>query len=226
MFDYTKSVFNKTIEDLKSIAFFSALFLQIFQIGYLVYALCIGSGIMAANIVLLILSTAYLGFMLYIQWQKTAKVTEKILKQIYHWSKRLIKLFTLGVSIYGLFITASDIVTIKSLVSIILLVFMLIAWLFDVLFSLIVIVIERRTALFFDAMKMDFEPVFKAKNFFDKIRGKEVQEELVPTKSRSLLERLRGKRKEEILQKKLDKKAEKAALKSAKNAPKTEDDEV
>jgi predicted kinase len=75
-------------------------------------------------------------------------------------------------------------------------------------------------------MKMDFEPVFKAKNFFDKIRGKEVQEELVPTKSRSLLERLRGKRKEEILQKKLDKKAEKAALKAAKNAPKTEDDEV
>ena len=68
MFDYTKSVFNKTIEDLKSIAFFSALFLQIFQIGYLVYALCIGSGIMAANIVLLILSTAYLGFMLYVIW--------------------------------------------------------------------------------------------------------------------------------------------------------------
>ena len=220
MFDYTKSVFNKTIEDLKSIAFFSALFLQIFQIGYLVYALCIGSGIMAANIVLLILSTAYLGFMLYIQWQKTAKVTEKILKQIYHWSKRLIKLFTLGVSIYGLFITASDIVTIKSLVSIILLVFMLIAWLFDVLFSLIVIVIERRTALFFDAMKMDFEPVFKAKNFIDKIRGREVEEELVSTKSRNLLTKMNTERKERLQAKKLERKAEKAAQKAAKKAAK------
>ena len=224
MFDYTKSVFNKTVEDLKSIAFFSALFLQIVQVGYLIYALCIGSGIVAANIVLLILSTAYLGFMLYIHWQNVAKKTKKILKNIYRWCKRTIKLFTLGVSIYGLFITASETVTVKSLVSIILLVFMLIAWLFDVLFSLIVMVIEKRTTLFFDAMKMDFEPVFKAKNFFDKIRGKEVEEELVPTKSRSLLERLKGKCKEELLQKKLDKKAKKAALKAAKDTPQPEDE--
>lgn len=224
MFDYTKSVFNKTVEDLKSIAFFSALFLQIVQVGYLIYALCIGSGIVAANIVLLILSTAYLGFMLYIHWQNVAKKTKKILKNIYRWCKRTIKLFTLGVSIYGLFITASETVTVKSLVSIMLLVFMLMAWLFNVLFSLIVMVIEKRTTLFFDAMKMDFEPVFKAKNFFDKIRGKEVEEEIVSTKSRSLLERLKGKHKEATLQKKLDKKAKKAALKAAKDTPQPEDE--
>ena len=222
MFDYTKSVFNKTVEDLKSIAFFSALFLQLFQVGYLIYALCIGSGITVANIVLLALSTAYLGFMLYIHWVKIAKQTKKLLTGIYRWSKRLIKLFTLGVSIYGLFITASETVTVKSLVSIILLVFMLLAWIFDILFSLIVMVIEKRTTLFFDAMKMDFEPVFKAKNFFDKMRGKEVEGELVSTKSRSLLERLKGKRTEDLQQKKLDKKAAKAALKAGKEQPQPE----
>ena len=166
MFDYTKSIFSKTVDDLKTIAFLFGLSLQIFQIGYLIYALCIGTGIVAANVILLIISSLYLLFMLYVKWNDVKKATRKALKKVYRWSKRLIKLFTLGVSVYGLFITASAPVTVKSLISIILLIFMLIAWILDVLFSLIILIIEKRKNLFFDAIKMDFEPVLKAKNFF------------------------------------------------------------
>lgn len=221
MLEYTRSVFNKTVDDLKSFAFLSALLLQLFQIGYLIYALCIGSGIIPANIVLLVLSTAYLGFMLYIHRQNVAKNTKKLLKNIYRWSKRFIKAFTLGVSIYGLFITASNTITTKSLISIILLVFMLIAWILDVLFSLIIMVVEKRKTLFFDAMKMDFEPILKARNIFDKIRGKEVEEEIVSTKSRDTLNSLKEEFKVMKAQQKLDKKAAKAALKAEKKAAKT-----
>ena len=220
MFDYTRSVFSKTVDDLKNIAFFSALSLQLFQVAYLIYSLCIGSGIVAANIILLVLSSAYLGLMLYIHWVDIAKETKKILTNIYRWSKRVVKLFTLGVSVYGLFITASEVVTVKSLISILLLVFMLLAWILDVLFSLIVMVLERRKDLFFNAFKMDFEPVFKAKNLFDKIRGKEVEDEIVSTKSRSALEQIKSDFKAMKAQQKLDKQAAKAALKAEKKAAK------
>ena len=223
MFDYTKSVFTKTVEDLKKLAFLFGAALQIFQIGYLIYALCIGSGILVANIVLLALSCAYLLFTIYINGYEVPKKIKRILINIYRWSKRLIKLFTLGVSVYGLFITASETVTIKSLVSIILLVFMLIAWIMDVLFSLLIAIIERRKNLFFDAIKMDFEPVLKAKNFFDKIRGKEVESEIVSTSQRSKLDAWRTERKEIQRLKKQEKKDAKAALKAAKKAEKNKD---
>ena len=82
-------------------------------------------------------------------------------------------------------------------------------------------VIERRANLFFDAMKMDFEPVLKARNIFDKIRGKEVEEEIVSTKSRDTLNSLKEEFKVMKAQQKLDKKAAKAALKAEKKAAKT-----
>lgn len=221
MFDYTKSVFLKTLDDLKKLAFLFSLCLQIFQIGYLLYALIIGSGSLAVNIVLLVISVAYLVLIFYFYRNKIKNSTKQLLKNIYRWSKRVIKLFTLGVSIYGLYATASDVITLKSLISIMLLVFMLITWILDVLLSLVILVIERRKNMFFDAMKMDFEPVFKAKNFFDKVRGREVEEELVPTKMRTKLDLLKNEFREKRAQIKLDKKAERAAKKAAKKATKT-----
>ena len=225
MLDYTKGVLSKTLDDLKSIAFFSALALQIFQVGYLIFALCAGTGILVANIILLTLSTAYLAFMLYVHFQDVEVQTRKLWKNIYRWSKRAIKAFTLGVSIYGLFIAASEPLTTKSMISIVLVIFMFLAWILDILFSLIVMVVEKRKDLFLNAFKMDFEPAFKAVNFVNKIRGKEVEDEIVPTKSRSVLEKLNEKRKAQIKQKKADKKAAKAALKAAKkdNTPQKKD---
>lgn len=220
MFDYTRSVFTKTLNDLKKLAFLFAIGLQVLQIGYLVYALIIGSGVLAANIVLLAISTAYLVFIIYIHCNTIKKEMKKLLKNIYRWSKRAIKLFTLGVSIYGLYITASDTITVKSLLSIVLLIFMLLAWVFDVLLSLVILLIEQRKNMFFDAMKMDFEPVFKAKNFFDKVRGREVEDELVSTKMRSKLDLLRDEFRKERTQAKLTKKAERKAEKAAKKAEK------
>ena len=81
-------------------------------------------------------------------------------------------------------------------------------------------VVERRASLLLDAMKMDFEPVFKAKNFIDKIRGREVEEEIVPSKSRSILNKMNTERKERLKAKKLERKAEKAAQKAALKAAK------
>ena len=220
MLDYTRGVFSKTIDDLKKLTFLFSLSLQIFQVGYLIYALCIGAGILIANIILLIISSLYLGFVLYVHHFAVAEEMTKLLKSIYRWSKRLIKLFTLAVSIYGLYTTISDPVTVKSLISIVFLMFMAIAWIFDVLFSVLIIIIEQRKELFFNAIKMDLEPVFKAKNFMDKIRGKEVDDEIVTTKDRDKLEKIKSAFRQKKKQEKADKKEERRAMRAAKKAEK------
>ena len=222
MFDYTQSVFSKTVDDLKRLAFLLTLSLQVFQIAYLIYALCVGLGILIANIVLLVLSIGYVGFMIYVHDNDISKTTKQILKRVYKWGKRLIKLFTLTISIYGLCITAYETVTIKSLISIILLVFMLLAWVLELLFSLVIAAIEKRRSLFFDALKMDFEPVLKTKNFFDKIRGREVEDEIVTTQSREVLIQLKEERKEALKQKKREQHAQMVAKKQAKKAEKAQ----
>ena len=155
MLDYTKKVFAKTVEDLKMLAFVCSLALQSFQIFYLIYALCSGSGILAANIALLAISSAYLIFMIYIRWKQTKKEIRRLFKTIYRWGKRLIKLFTLGVSVYGIYITYSQTATVSTIISVILLVFMLLAWVLDLLLEVTIRVAEKRGKMFFEAFKED-----------------------------------------------------------------------
>lgn len=230
MLDYTKSVFIQTKEDLKKLGFLCSACLQSFQIIYLIYALCIGSGILFANIALLVLSVGYFSFMLYINRYETKKEIRQIFKTVYRWGKRLIKLFTLGVSVYGLFITASEPITVSGVVSIILLVFMLLGWVLDILLEVLTKVVEKRGKLFLDALKMDMEPALKAVNLIQKFRGKEVHEEIVSADARETLTHLKETHvgAEPLTKKELKalKKAELKALKEAKKAvkkQKTED---
>lgn len=159
MLDYTKKVFTKTVEDLKMLAFICSLALQSFQIFYLIYALCTTSGILAANIALLVISAAYLVFMIYIRWKQTKKEIRRLFKTIYRWGKRLIKLFTLGVSVYGVYITYSQPATVSTTISVILLVFMLLAWVLDLLFEVTIRIAEKRGKMFFEAFKEDMSNI-------------------------------------------------------------------
>ena len=227
MLDYTRSVFLQTKEDLRKLGLLCSFSLQSFQIIYLIYTLCIGSGILAANIALLVLSSAYFLFMVYINWTDTKKEIRKIFKTIYRWGKRLIKLFTLGVSVYGLFITANEHATITTTVSIILLVFMLMGWLLDLLLEVLTRIVEKRGKLFLEALKMDIEPAYKAVNFIQKIRGKETNDEFVSSDARTILTQLKethvGSEPPTKKELKALKKAEKKALKMAKKAAKLKD---
>ena len=224
MLDYTRSVFMQTKEDLRKLGLLCSFALQSFQIIYLIYTLCIGSGILVANIALLVLSSAYFIFTVYVNWKETKKEIKKIFKTLYRWGKRLIKLFTLGVSVYGLFITASEPTTVKTTISIILLVFMLLGWVLDLLLEVLTRIVEKRGKLFLDALKMDIEPAYKAVNFIQKIRGKEIKEEIVSADAREKLTHLKethvGSEPPTKKELKALKKAEAKAIKLAKKAEK------
>ena len=102
MLDYTKMAIKQTITDLKRTDYIRNVATQIIYIIYLIYTLIAGAGYLAANIVLLVLSVSYTVFFLTItSCGKTpeGKNVKNAGTKIYVWAKRLIKLFTLGLTI-------------------------------------------------------------------------------------------------------------------------------
>lgn len=188
MFDYTKVAWKQIESDFKKLAFICNICTQLLYIAYLVYALFTKTGFFAANIILLILSIAYFAFFLYATKQELKKKTRKIIKRIYKRCKQLIKVFTLGILLYGLWFTAKDV----SPISLIFTVFMVIAFLLDVLLEIIVKYLVNRVNLMMEGLKTDWDnakkPVTTVGNFFKKIAGKEIPEEPAPTKERLFLD--------------------------------------
>jgi hypothetical protein len=72
---------------------------------------------------------------------------------------------------------------------------------------------------------MDLEPVLKAKNFIDKIRGREVDSEIVADEDRGKLEKIKSVFKQKKKEKKEEKKEERRAARAAKRAAKKAEQE-
>lgn len=62
MLDYTKMAIKQTVSDLKKTDYIRNVATQIIYIIYLIYTLIVGTGILALNIVLLVISTSYFVF--------------------------------------------------------------------------------------------------------------------------------------------------------------------
>ena len=188
MFDYTKVAWKQIESDFKKLAFICNICTQLLYIAYLVYALFTKTGFFSANIILLILSIAYFAFFLYATQQELKKKTRKIIKRIYKRCKQLIKVFTLGILLYGLWFTAKDV----SPISLIFTVFMVIGFILDVLLEIIVNYLVNRVNLMMEGLKTDWDnakkPVTTVGNFFKKIAGKEIPEEPAPTQERLFLD--------------------------------------
>ena len=209
MFDYTRGLFKQTVYDVKKLAVITGFLVQIFQIIYLIYALIAQTGIMIANAVLLFFTVAYFAFSLYLHF-KDLKYEEKIkrlIKTVYGWGKRIIKFFTLFISVYGFIAIANEPTTVKITFSLILLIFMVIAWIVEILLWFLVRMIEKRGDLFIDALKLDVEPLYKANNFIQKIRGLEVEDTIVEPETRKKLTVVAEHWKDVSKQKKAEKKA-------------------
>lgn len=226
MLDYTKVALNQIEKDVKTIAFISSVVTQLVYIAYLVYTLFSKTGAFAVNIVLLVLSVAYFAFYIYATQQE---LKEKIKKTVYLICKRckqFIRVYTLGVMIYGLYLTADN----AKPASVVFAVLMVLGFFGDILFELFTKYFISRSHMLLEAMKADFEdatkPVRSVGNFFKKITGHETIEE-DPSKERQFLnervgqvrvERKNKRLEEKYLAKKTkqEKKEEKRAQKQAK----------
>ena len=190
MFDYTKAAFKKIVDDFKKIDFARSIITQGIYMAYLIYAICIQSGVLGVNIALLTLACAYFGFFLYMKTRGVQKQVKKLVQKIYKWCKRLIKLFNLGVMIYGLSITASHFTAL----SLILAALMIVGWVLEILFEVVFRFFVNKAKFIMEGMEADYKnltkPVKTVGNFFKKLTGKKVEEEPEPTKNRIILDKM------------------------------------
>ena len=233
MLDYTKAAILKIQEDLRKLLYWANLLMQLVYIIYLVYAVATSAGVMIANIILLAISVLYLAFFIFISFGGTnrlKKKARKVVGLVYKRSKQIIKVFTLGVMLYGIYTTANQ----ATPISVIFSAFMIVSWLVPIVLEFLLKYFTARARLFVEALSADIEPITKpiksVGNFFKKVSGKEIEPEKEKTdeqlRARAWLdkkvEESRNERAEDIAESKRKKKQEKQEKKLAKKQAKAD----
>lgn len=219
MLDYTRLALQKTYEDFKKIGHVFNVFTQLLYIAYLTYSIIVQTGRWWIKTIFLTISVAYFIFYIVVYYSKKQKLG-KVGKKVFKRSKLVLKFFELGVAFYSIAVTANDVTT----ASVILLAMMLVFWLLQVVFDVIVSILENRANLIFEGLKADWEeikrPFDSVSNFVKKIKGQEIEPEPEKNKQRLWLDkRVSATRKE----KRESKRLEKEALKAEKRAQKEEE---
>ena len=221
MLDYTITAAKKIYDDFKKFGHICSIVTQLLYIAYLTYSLFAQSGRWWIKATLLTVSVAYFIFYLVVHHSKKYTL-EKTGKKFFKRSKLALKLFELGVAFYSIAVTTNDATT----TSVILLAMMLVGWLLQVVFDVIISVLENRATLFFEAVKADWEemkrPLDNVSGFMKKLTGKPVEPAPEKTKQRLWLDEhvaeIRKDKRDKKALKKQEQKEKKQALKQQKQA--------
>lgn len=221
MLEYTKAAIKKTIDDFKRINYAREIITQVVYIAYLTYAIVYSfitkTKLIWVNAALFLLSVGYFAFFLYMTTRSPEKKVSERAKEIFNWCKRLLKLYTLGIMLFGLYQTTAH----ANPLSVILTTFMIVGWVLEVLFNVVFKFFIGRANLIIEGMEADYEnitkPVRSVGNFFKKMTGQEVAEEKPKSKNRIFLDEKVAQAKQEKAEKKL---AEKYLKKDKKIAAK------
>ena len=229
MLDYTKMAIKQTISDLKKTDYIRNVATQIIYIIYLIYTLIVGTGYLALNIVLLVISTSYFVFFLTMtSLGKTpeGKTVKKTGTAVYVWCKRLIKLFTLGLTVYGICTAVEHV----SALSVILAALMIVGWCLQIIFEVLIKILTNRVNFILEGLEADLDnmlkPVRSVGNFFKKVTGKEVtpQKELTKNqlKLKEKVEAYRAEQKRKKAEEKIRREVERTAAKQTAKEQKRE----
>ncbi len=227
MLDYTKTAIRKTFDDYKRVDYYRNIITQLLYVAYLVYAVCTKTGFIWVDVALLALSVSYFIFFMIMTRGKPLAPVRKVQKSvavIFRRSKQLLKLFTLGVMLYGVYFTTQNVTVLSVLFSAL----MIVGWILQIVFEVLMKIFIARGQLIIEALEADFEgvtkPVKAVGNFFKKITGKEVEAPKEKSKNRVWLdkevEEYRAEKKEKKKRDKQDRKQEKQDRKRANKAAK------
>ena len=185
MFDYTKAAVKKIVDDFKRVLYITSVSSQVLGICYLLYTLISQKGIWFVNAGLLVLAILSLVTFFYFQAHRNSKLQSRV-QHFLRQAKLILKIFPLGIAIYGICMTANDV----NPISLLLTVAMTASWVLQILFEVITLIIENRLALLQEALKADVEPITKAVNLVKKFTGKSGDEtEKEPSKRRIILDK-------------------------------------
>ena len=217
MLEYTRAAINKTVADLKKFNFIFNIVIQLLYVFYLIYAIFAPAGSLWVNVVLSVVSVGYLVFytVTYDDGRENRRI-RIITRRWYKWFKISLRAFTLGTMIYGIY-AASTHLTVISLTFV---AFMIVGWMLQVIFELVVMFAESKLQFLYEGIKADFENITKparvAKDVIMKIAGKEPEPKPEPTKHRLILNEHVAFLRAERARKKEERKAEKKLKKQQK----------
>ena len=179
MFKYTRTAIAMIIDELKLFYKIFRYLSHAFMIAYFVFAICMGIGLLPINIAMLSLIVVYSVVDLIVD----AKKPRKIIRRSYRWTILALKAVSLGFTIYGLYEAAEN----ANPIAIILATLMLIFWIIQVTFQIVVDVFEAKKDLLLEALKEDTRPVTDAatktvntfKNVIHFVKGEPREEKVV-----------------------------------------------
>ena len=153
MIDYSKVAFALVFDDLKKWSKGFKIGFNIFTILYFTYVFALQKGILYVNIILVSLYVIYTIFEI-VTFKKEMKKTKVIVARSYKWTKLLIKAFTLGSSLYSIYLASTD----ADGISIIMSTLMIILWIIQVLLEIVIIVMEPKVRLLIAGVLGDLNP--------------------------------------------------------------------
>ncbi len=168
------------IDDIKAFSYYFSIVMQVMYFAYLLYAIGTERGILWLNITLAGLSIVYFVFYIatYNKKEGAVKKMKKSAKHLHRWCKLAGKTLTLSVMVYSIYATTQAV----SPTSVILTALMVVAWVLQLLFSLIIGFLEKEKDLILEAIRKDMEPVTKpvraVGGFFKKFRRSEEDDDL------------------------------------------------
>ena len=209
MFNYTKAAFGKISDDIKKLVSSFELFTQFFMLAYLIYSLITNSDLRIVNGILLALTFVYFCFWLHLSkdgFTKEEKKLKKRVSKIFSYVRKLFKLYTLGLAIYGIYANTHSV----DFISLLLTIFTATTFIAGILLDIIKYIFFSYVDLLLTGIGVDLEPVLKPVNNVKKFFGKDVEEPAEPTKERLLLDKIVEDKKRQAQELKEQKKQEKA----------------
>ena len=214
MLIYTRATLDKIVTDIKRFSRFFSIATLAFSIGYMIYAMACGVGVLWVNICLTAISVAYM--VIYIM---TVEKKDRMSKDVKRYSthafkctKIVLKAYTVGLAIYGIYIASEKADTI----AIILAMVNLCVWGLQVMLELVSLVVERYKELLIASIQADVEQITKpVKTVIDTVKvftGREPTPSQVPLSKRKILEDIVIGFKNKKAKQKAEKKAEKAVM--------------
>lgn len=174
MFKHTREAFNLILKDCKRYCNFFKIFSLIFTSLYFVYSLLSKTGIVVVNIILATLFVSYTIFELVVK-NKGFKATKIVVKRSYKWINLSLKAFTLASMLYGIYTATTNVSAFSTIIATL----MIILWVIQVLFELLVEILESKWDMLLSGLKKDFEPITKSvsvvSSILKTVKGKPVK---------------------------------------------------
>lgn len=149
---HTKAAVTLIWNEIKRIGFICGVAAHAFTIIYLITTFFTNTGLWYVNAILLALAVLNTGFAIYFdKHEKETKKLKKTVSTTHQWAKRALKLFTLGITLYGLFLIPNNLNPISLIGPICIAAF----WLLDVLIAIICMVVESRVDYILEGLAAD-----------------------------------------------------------------------